>query len=577
MRNIIITNISALPTKEPQESVFISDIGEFSGKYTNEAPIKYLMSYLKNKDEKTDIIIAVRTTEAIPAYELFEKVVKKYAEETEIPEPEIIPIETSEDELEKTIDDIIRLVNNKDSILIDTTGGFRNSSYLLMALVRFLEYAGIGLTKAIYARYHDEKKIVDITDTYKMFDLINAVNTFSIMGNSRELERYFASIENEAVKQTIAAMNNFSDEISLCRTSKLDTVLKSLNDSLNILSTLESDSKDVIMLKSLSEKIRNKFGCNNKIEYPDVVKWCLDNKMIQQAVTIYVEKIPEYFYKKGYFSVSDKRFADAQTKNESSHNDFYYELFYSNFLVDLISGSDKVSSFFAEIAQFIKDNSVQKNLSSFNSSKSPIQLVLDALIECNDYDTFRSRTTNKSFNKFEFDTISNELKRFFKVRNAFYSNNKLRTESDIEKRLDKIPEVAQIVDNNKFSYPNSISGFIETINNNKPLCKAIFHPDSVTGYENSHLTCLDAITDDIKGADFRLTDKLSKWQLQSIFRDIYYAKTFIRNKLNHASDDESSADELKDYFRINGYQVDTELSVSTISEFLYNAINKLEL
>ena len=573
MRNIIISNISALPKKEPQESVFMSEIGEFKGKYTNEAPMKYLMSYLKNNGAKTDIIIAVRTAEAISAYDLFEEFVKKYAEESDIPEPRIIPINTSEDELEKTIDEIIRLVNDKDNILIDTTGGFRNSSYLLMALVRFLEYAGIGLTKAIYARYHDEPKIVDITDTYKMFDLINAVNTFSIMGNSRELERYFAYIDNEAVKQTIAAMNCFSDEISLCRTSKLDAVLKSLNDSLNSLSALEIDDKNVIMLKSLSEIIRNRFGCNNKIEYPDVVKWCLDNKMIQQAVTIYVEKMPEYYYKKQYFTVTDKKLEDVQTKNQSSHNDFYYELFYSNFLVDYISGNDKVSGFFAEIAQFIKDSSSEKNLNNFNSSKSSIQLVLNALTECNDYDSFMRRTSHKSFKKYEFDTISNELKRFFKVKNAFYLDGKLRDGSEIDKRLEKIPEVAQIVKSNKYSYPNSILGFIGTINNSKTLSKAIFHPDSVKGYEDSHLTCLDAIADDVEETNFSLSDKLSK---QRIFRDIYYVKAFIRNKLNHASE-QSSVEELKDYFRANGYQVDTELSVSNISEFLYNAIDKLEL
>ena len=51
MRNIIITNISALPPKEPQINSYTSDIGEFTGKYTNEAPIKYLMSYLNKKGE----------------------------------------------------------------------------------------------------------------------------------------------------------------------------------------------------------------------------------------------------------------------------------------------------------------------------------------------------------------------------------------------------------------------------------------------------------------------------------------------------------------------------------------------
>ena len=177
----------------------------------------------------------------------------------------------------------------------------------------------------------------------------------------------------------------------------ISTVLKTLNDRLNELSELHTDSKDVILLKSLSGIIKNKFGCNNdKIEYPDVVKWCLDNKMIQQAITIYVEKMPEYFYKKQYFTVTDDILESVKIKNETSHNDFYYELFYSSFLVDLIAANDRISIIFAEIAKFIKDNTTTK-LPNYISSKSTSQLVLNAFIECTDYDSFMRRVSHKSF------------------------------------------------------------------------------------------------------------------------------------------------------------------------------------
>ena len=122
-----------------------------------------------------------------------------------------------------------------------------------------------------------------------------------------------------------------------------------------------------------------------------------------------------------------------------------------------------------------------------------------------------------------------------------------------------------------------LEGFIGSINNNKPLSKAIFHPDLIQKYEDNHLSCLEAISDNITETDYNLSDKLSKQQLQNIFRDIYYAKAFIRNKLNHASEEESTTEEMNEYFKINGYPVDNELNVRTIREFLSNAIQKLEL
>ncbi len=576
MRNIIIVNISALPMETPSVLQFASDIGDFSGQYTNEAPIKYLLSYIKTKNAAADLIIAVTTPEAEPAFQNFKGVVKKYSEEIGCKNPTITPVLAAENEMENAVNQITQLFSEGDNAYIDTTGGFRNSSYLLMAVVRVLEYSGIGLAKAVYAQRHGEKRIEDVTSLYKMFDLINAVNSFSQIGDSRQLEEYFKYHDNEVVKRTISAMNDFSDEISLCRTSKLDDVLKNLNSCLSELSELDTDSKDIILLQRLSNTIQRKFGySNNKIEYPDIVKWCLDNKMIQQAVTIYVEKMPEYFYKKKYYIVSEEKLESIRSKNESSHNDFYYELFYSNFLIDFGFESDKITGIISNVAKCAKSGN--HPLRKFNSSQNTSQLVLEALTDCIDYESFARRTSHKSFRKYEFGSVASELKRFFKIKNAFYFDKKLRNMEEIQKRLEKYPEVAVIIKEKQYSYPNTIEGFIVSIDNNKPLSNAIFHPDLKPKFEDNHLNVIEYITNNTTGTIFKLTDKLSKQELQSIFRDIYYAKTFIRNRLNHASEESSPVDELKEYFGTNGYQVDSELNVNAINEFLYKAINKLKL
>ena len=570
MRNVILTNLSALPKVIPETSFYASDVGEIEGRYTNEAPIKYLMSYIGRSGGDTDLIITVRTPEAISSYDKFVEYVTAYAEENGYPVPEIVPIDTSENEFEETINRIVSLFYENDSVYIDTTGGLRNSSYLLMAVVRLLEYAGIGLTKAVYTKYPDEKKIIDITDTYRMFDLINAVNTFSKMGNSCELEKYFSDETNTTVKDTIAAMNRFSDELILCRTSQLNNVLETLNDKLDELSALDADSRDIILLKSLARTIKEKFGgSKGRIGYPDVVRWCLDNRMIQQAVTIYVEKMPEYLYKKGYYTVDEKKFQMIKEKNADTHNDLYSELLYNNFLKEFALVYSRISDIFHDVVNVLPLDD--------HGSKGNIYWIAKALIECPGHNEFIKRVPPKIYKQYELDNVSTELRRFFKIRNALYNhlNNTRRSKEDIEKRLEDFPETREILQKKMSALPASIDNFINSVDNDKKLAQAIFRPKMICKEER--LDSLDSIIESSQNTNYGLTDRLPRQQLQAIFRDIYYAKTFIRNKLNHASEEESVSDEVKDYFTSRGYPADTELDVNTISKFLYSAIDKLTL
>ena len=143
-------------------------------------------------------------------------------------------------------------------------------------------------------------EIKDIRNVYNMFNLINAANSFASFGNSKEFASFFKDSDNPDIKSVIDVMNEFSDEIALCRTAKLSKTLMDLNTKLNKIQTLGDVSENELMFKSLIGMIRNKFGfeMDGTIEYTDVIKWCLDNRMIQQAVTLYVEKMPEFIFNK---------------------------------------------------------------------------------------------------------------------------------------------------------------------------------------------------------------------------------------------------------------------------------------
>ncbi len=570
MENVIITNISSLPNYETKENLYKSNLGNISGVYTNDAPVKYLISYISSAGGKTDKIIAVATAEADTAYEVFCKTIKSCAEENNISVPEILKISTSEQVLAETIQKIVNEIRANDNIYIDTTGGFRNSSYILMGVVRILEYSDIKLTKAVYSKYDkynpENNSIVDVTDTYRMFDLINAVNTFTSVGNSHQLEEYFSATDNETIRETINAMNEFSDAITLCRTSKLSEMLKKLNKCLESVTALESQSKDIILFKSLSETIRNKFGVKNgKIEYPDIVRWCLDNRLIQQAVTIYTEKMPEYFLNKKFFTVCEdtkKRFAE---QNKKSNFGLEYELFYSGLMLNT-SLPESVNT----ILNIIK-NADTNNLNNM-FRKSTDDVLFKGLCEYENASIFITVHSGKNYKKYNLPGIKKELDIYFKIRKCIYDQSgNIRTEEAYREKLQKYPEVLKIVSRDGYKLPNRVYNFPKTLFNNKSLYMAMFGIS--LEYEDSHLNSIEILS---STSEFTLSDNYTNEEAKEILRDIYYLKTFVRNKLNHASESGKMEEERIEYFKGYGYNVSSEYGIKEISDLMYNTLKKIK-
>ncbi len=555
MANIIITNISLLKTddKSRSEKNYNSDLCGISGINTNDAPVKYLIKLLAVGKQPIDKIIAVTTKEAEPALETFEDTINSFTEELNIPCPLIEKVSTSENEFSQTIKEVTEKFTAGDKAFIDTTGGFRNSSYFLMCVVRMLEYSGVKLEKAVYSRF-DNYSINDITDIYRKYDLINAVDIFTKFGNSYELEQYFSNTDEPAVKEVISAMNAFSDMISLCRTSELSSILEKLNISLVKLSSTHSDSADTILFQSLICTIREKFYMkNNCIEYPDIVRWCLDNRLIQQAVTIYVERMPEFFYKKGLFCTSDEILENLKEKNTKSHFDFYYEMFYNNLMTD----SNK-NVFYNFLSDVIKNSDG----------------VYSELFNKLQYDSLKKIVEKIPTDKYDIAKLEKPLRRLLKTRYALYNKGRRKEKCEYEKPIKENPEIWKYVENTINTIPKEAEAFIKNTAKNAKLCR-LFADSDPCEYEDMKIIFIESISESHKNKKFSLNEKLSAEKLQTIFRDILYAKQFIRNKLNHASDEESESEELQNYFSAHGYNVGCELNVKEIKDFMAEAIDNI--
>ena len=58
-------------------------------------------------------------------------------------------------------------------------------------------------------------------------------------------------------------------------------------------------SSKIVLLRKMIPIIKNKFMVDSSdINYCKIIEWCLENGLLQQALTIYIEKFQSIFFEK---------------------------------------------------------------------------------------------------------------------------------------------------------------------------------------------------------------------------------------------------------------------------------------
>ena len=561
--NVIITNLSTPKNGEPKR--YHSDKGDFFGVNTNEAPIQYLLSCLKEQNEENKIrIIAITTPEAEKTFDVIRKTALEFAqrEHMQLDENEILKVannevandEAANNEFSRTIREIISLVNSGDKVYLDTTGGKRNAVYFLMTLVRILEYSKVILEKAVYSNYSVSSPcwIEDITSDYQRLNLINSAELFTYLGNANGLKKFFAEKDNPEINNVIDAMNKFSEAVALCRTSELDKILEQLNDSLTELDSMTPTTPNEILFQSISGVIREKFGIHEDghktIDYVDIISWCLENKQIQQAATIYTEKIGEYLLQKKYYTASDEKFIHFKTKFPKS--DTSYKLFSDGFM-KIAPSKIPVPLTFLNFLEHAKEN----------------EKISTALLNAPDAEMFKSEV------EIEFldEKIQKALERFFILKNTVYTEtNERRPQEEILKNLEEFPEFIPVLEKITARKKETFLNKIMT----KKKCLEV-----IQGYPILEMKGKKART--IEYLEYALSVQddyhllVPTDTMQNIMRDFIYIR-WLRNSFNHASDKNNMVPDEKQYLENYGYSVKLNVSLEDTTKMIRNALTHLK-
>lgn len=182
---------------------------------------------------------------------------------------------------------------------VDLTGGMRHINMMMLDIVRLLEYSGVEVGRLIYSNF-TTKRVEEVKNIYDLFQLISGVEEFINFGSVNALKKYYAQIEqSEKLKNLLAAMKNFADAIKLCRYGKFTDAIKQLHDAINDFETTPENVQDILMARligKIREKYENLIATRGEDDLK-ILSWCIENGYLQQALTLYTERVPKYLYK----------------------------------------------------------------------------------------------------------------------------------------------------------------------------------------------------------------------------------------------------------------------------------------
>lgn len=523
-KGIILLFLSEYRSDNEPLNYEVEDIREqgrtFEGTQTNDAPVKYLLHNAADNGDRIEKIVCIVTAKVKEqkSDEKFQKMVNDYIQtdqrlsdyyqDTKI---EFSPVKYNEEikDTEKRSLDIysqmskVLLHEEQSSIYIDYTGGLRDTSFLMTIIIRYLEYHNSICKRIVYS--NKNKTMICVMDCiYDMFQLLNGVDQFTRTGNAELLEKCSEKEKDEKTKDLLEKIVKFSKVMSICDIKAIDEHFLTEIDN-----GLKNYEKNAARASLFSEIFRDMIGIIKKklyieagksLGYPELIRWCLDNNMIQQALTLYIEKMPMYYYKTKMliFPKEMPKLNPGKTKERMA----FYEVLYGE-----LSKDEKLEHF----KQTLQELNLQNG-----------KFTIDVLL--------RKRNGVPKEERGAIDRLARVLKTCY---DDGVGNRDLRR------------DLPKIYGN---PGPNATIGikYINGIINNRDALHYFLY-QSKTKYEQMKNigTYEEKVValDKIKNEAIKIREnKVSNEMLYQIMK-YYLALTLMRNRVNHAVEEENKADE----------------------------------
>lgn len=223
---------------------------------TNESAVRWTAETLKRQQEKLDCLFYFstnRTKENI-TYKDKNKHIHKYHRTHEAVFLDLVRpfvehcVRIDYDERSQTEESVRQVLEMADTIRsfmeeqewapedaalhADFTGGFRHASMMMLSVMQLLKYRGIRTTAVLYSNRY-EKQVENVTDIYRMFNLISGSDEFINFGSTREITAYMEGRpQTEETAVLLQKMRDFTNAVRICRTGKIAPLARELQIAL---------------------------------------------------------------------------------------------------------------------------------------------------------------------------------------------------------------------------------------------------------------------------------------------------------------------------------------------------------
>ena len=315
---------------------------------TNEAAVRELKQY----EEGPDCILAlcserVRSEKTVTLPDGTARTTLEYFRDVFLPAMQIpaeqlvvIPVPDSMDDTAQfhAISQLLGYIESGDTLSIDLSGGLRDTAMLLITAARCMrDLRHVDTRRVIYAELLPDGKtrVHDSSELYSLFDLITAMDEFFSTGTARKLKCYLRQ-EGEnapALHILLARINQFSDDLALCRVQALGEDLARIEQALQA-APRESQNLNGLFFNLLGDRFRTEFeGLLRSAEdtLPALVRWCTDHGMYQQALTLLCEKMPAYVCSHLFVQPTRKGWDYMTEQKQNGGKAWVYPLFHFHF------------------------------------------------------------------------------------------------------------------------------------------------------------------------------------------------------------------------------------------------------
>lgn len=559
--NILVATISAFSRSKEMRNYKIRipdcDVEEISASHTNESIIKCVAEIEAVKSSggisKVLALVTNKTLSSefknpeydnLTSFEYYKSVV-----EDSSPNVQVVPIylETSEGHAVETSEILSQICDNiglNDVVYIDGAGGQRTISNLIQLLTKILKYIGIENPYNLYANIQNNPPFISDTSEFdRMTDLADAFNEFMTTGKSDQLSRCMIHQDtDEEYKRLLVVMGEFSDKIRLGNVESIDRTIVALKECIIACKKLESsmDIETVIIrqfLPAIEEKL---IGRNtDEVDYSRIVAWCLDNVLIQQAITLFVEKLPRVLFDKkvivyrGNLKEDLIQYDILKKKNKTYPADWHAYALYTDLMGDVSVAAVSSGMSLDPVTDEFR-NCLKNGLNSTN------RVVMKALKEVRSFDNSGLRSASNS------------------------SEAKIVRQLTNERNFSGFGKLVNTICNE----PRLLASILGTANE---ITTGVHGKDSNTDGETTLLKKFDCLAkwkrQNYKNYDINVPND----QIIEALYAYLYVKA-IRNQINHASSDELLTNRQKDILRQYGYV----FNCSDLKEIRRNVMHALE-